>query len=568
VETKPVPSHPSLQQYRKQAKDLVKAHKSAAPDALERIRAYHPAFFSLTPQQIANCPFQLTAAQLVLAREHGFESWPKFKSQIETLNFKRKTLLANDPSAVFLEAACLPMGDWHAAGTLETAQALLAQRPEIARSNIYVAAALGDALSVRRLLDANPNDATAKGGPHEWDALTYMCFSRYLRLDHSRSEGFVRAATALLDAGASADTGWYEANDEPRPFWESAIYGAAGIARNVELTRLLLERGANPNDGETPYHVPEGHDNAVMHVLVESGTLSDESMTTLLLRKADWHDYEGIEYLLKHGADPNRMTLWGRTVVLQALQRDNTIEIIRLMLDHGADLFFVNPHTGRNGVELAARRGRRDVLEEAIRRGNLVAFDGVLRLIAACARGDAAGVRSMASEEPTLQDDLIMQGSTLLAEFAGNGNTEGVRLLLDLGVKVNEPYREGDAYFEVMKSSTALHVAAWRARHSTLKLLLSRGASVDAVDARGRTPLALAIRACVDSHWKSRRSLESIEALLEAGASPRGIEVPTGYPEADALLIDYSKRVDRPPLPSPDGDPEKTKSKGATQIFD
>ena len=138
------------------------------------------------------------------------------------------------------------------------------------------------------------NYATLKGGPHEWDALTYLCFSRYLRLDRTRSDGFVRAATALLDAGASANTGWYEANDEPMPFWESAIYGAAGIARHVELTRLLLDRGADPNDGETPYHVPETYNNAVMEVMVESGKFNDESMTTLLLRKADWHDYEGL----------------------------------------------------------------------------------------------------------------------------------------------------------------------------------------------------------------------------------------------------------------------------------
>ena len=194
METKPVPSHPSLEQYRKQAKDLVKAHRSASPQALERIRAYHPAFAGSSPQQVASRPFQLSGAQLVIAREHGFESWPKFKGHIEALNFKRKSLLANDPSAVFLEAACIPMGEWHSSGTLEAAEALLAQKPEIAEANIYVSAALGDASGVRRFLAVNPKLATLKGGPHEWDALTYLCFSRYLRLDRTRSDGFVRAS--------------------------------------------------------------------------------------------------------------------------------------------------------------------------------------------------------------------------------------------------------------------------------------------------------------------------------------------------------------------------------------
>lgn len=74
--------------------------------------------------------------------------------------------------------------------------------------------------------------------------------TRYLRLDPARSEGFVRAAEALFDAGASANTGWREEEHEPAPTWEPVLYGAAGIAHHPELTRLLLERGADPNDNE------------------------------------------------------------------------------------------------------------------------------------------------------------------------------------------------------------------------------------------------------------------------------------------------------------------------------
>ena len=42
------------------------------------------------------------------------------------------------------------------------------------------------------------------------------------------------------------------------------------------LTRLLLERGADPNDDdETPYHAPETYNNeAAQAVLVESGKLN------------------------------------------------------------------------------------------------------------------------------------------------------------------------------------------------------------------------------------------------------------------------------------------------------
>lgn len=116
------------------------------------------------------------------------------------------------------------------------------------------------------------------------------------------------------------------------------LYGAAGVAHHAPLTRLLLQRGADPNDAEVLYHSPEEWDNLALKALVESGKLTVDSLATMLLRKADWHDYDGIKYLLEHGADPNRMSGWGHTALHQALKRDNQLANIEVMLDHGADL--------------------------------------------------------------------------------------------------------------------------------------------------------------------------------------------------------------------------------------
>jgi ankyrin repeat protein len=136
--------------------------------------------------------------------------------------------------------------------------------------------------------------------------------------------------------------------------------------------------------------------------------------------------------------------------------------------------------------------------------------------------------------------ELLAEGNTLLAEFAGNGNTKGVQLLLDLGVPVDAHYH-GDPYFDIAKDSTALHVAAWKAWPKTVKLLIERGANVNAQDAKSRTPLMLAVKACVDSYWTNRRSPESVEALLKAGASISGVEYPCGYDEVDVLLKSYAR---------------------------
>ena len=560
MDAKPFAARPSLEQYRKQAKELVKVFRSAASrksldrevahseethsEVVRRVKKHHPRFRDLPEDEIAGTGFALADAQFVIAREHAFPSWPKFARHVESLAQAGFAAAVGNPVAAFIEAACVPRDSLHSSGTLERAEAILAAHPEVRNSDIHTAAILGDAAAVRQFLALDARSATAKGGPFDWDALTYLCFARYLRLDRARSDAFVATAKALLDAGASANTGWTEVDHQPHPEWESAIYGAAGIAQHPQLTRLLLERGADPNDEETPYHVVETYDNTVMKILVESGKLNQESMTTLLLRKTDWHDYQGIKWLLEHGADPNRATRWGRTAFHHAVLRDNSSEILEVLLEHGADPTLVaeRPDTRQtagpamSGVVMAVRRGRGDVLELIERRGIPIELQGVERLIAACARHDSAKMRAIAEHEPELLCELVVQGGQLLVAFAGVGNTAGVGQLLDLGVDVNAVTEDGDPYFDVAKNSTALHSAAWRAWPSTVKLLLARGASVNVVDGKGRTALALAVRACVDSYWKGRRTPESVEALLKAGATVRGIAYPSGYAEVDELL--------------------------------
>ncbi len=442
-----------------------------------------------------------------------------------------------NPLAEFIDAACVPLGSGHATGTLERAEAILAEHPEIATSDIQAAAILGDDAAVRRFLDHDPSNATAKSGPREWDALTHLCFSRYLRLDSTRSDAFVRAATALLDAGASANTGWYERDHLPEPEWESALYGAAGIAHHPELTRLLLERGADPNDNEVVYHTPETDDNRAMKLLVETGKLTGENLALMLIRKHDWHDYEGVKWLLEQGVDPERDRWRGFKALHHALARDNHLAIVELLLDHGADPMTIAPD-GITAAAKAARRGRGDVLETFDRRGLRYELLGIERLIAACARNDSASVRAIVEREPELVRQLRQEGGKLLAEFAGNGNSEGVGQLLDLGVPIDARFVEGDGYWGVAPNSTALHVAAWRAHHDTVKLLVSRGAPIDARDGTGRTPLMLAVRACVDSYWTNRRAPESVDTLLRAGAPTEGVKYPSGYVEVDNLLQD------------------------------
>jgi ankyrin repeat protein len=424
----------------------------------------------------------------------------------------------------FLEAAI-----WH--GRLDRANQLLAQHPDLASSDIHTAAVLGDDEGVRRFIAADPANLNAKSPPYGGDALNYLGLSKYLRLEPARAPGFIRAATALLDAGADPNTGFWLNGEH-----ETALYGAAGVAHHAALTKLLIDRGADPNDPEVVYHTPEDWDLEALKAVVETGRLTKESLSLMLIRKHDWHHADGVRYLLEHGADPNFAGRRGLTPLQHAIERDNDLPLIELLLDHGADFSARHPEFPMTALGLAARRGRSDILELAARRGVSNELAGIEGLLAACALRDDDAVQRIARSSPDVVKELIADGGKVLVEFAGNDNAGGVRRLLDLGVPVDARFREGDGYWGEAPDSTALHVAAWRASHDTARLLIERGADVNARNRKGQTPMQLAVKACVDSYWKEWRRPDTVAALLDAGATTDGVPDTSGYDEVDALI--------------------------------
>lgn len=69
-----LPARPDLEHLRRAAKELLRRSQAGRPDAVGRFRAHAP---DIAPT--------LSAAQLVIAREHGFASWAHLKSLVATL---------------------------------------------------------------------------------------------------------------------------------------------------------------------------------------------------------------------------------------------------------------------------------------------------------------------------------------------------------------------------------------------------------------------------------------------------------------------------------------------------
>lgn len=70
-----LPARPSLEQLRKQAKELLQMHRDGDPAVAERFRVHQP---DVGDPGLAD-------AQFVLAREYGFDSWPKLVHHVEGL---------------------------------------------------------------------------------------------------------------------------------------------------------------------------------------------------------------------------------------------------------------------------------------------------------------------------------------------------------------------------------------------------------------------------------------------------------------------------------------------------
>ena len=77
-----LPARPSLSQIRKQAKSLRKSSADADVEALGRLRTYHLDHADLPADQ--SIDISLREAQLVVAREYGYDSWSALWTKVET----------------------------------------------------------------------------------------------------------------------------------------------------------------------------------------------------------------------------------------------------------------------------------------------------------------------------------------------------------------------------------------------------------------------------------------------------------------------------------------------------
>jgi ankyrin repeat protein len=366
---------------------------------------------------------------------------------------------------------------------------------------------VADPAGLSELLQAEPADATAQLG-----GLPPLLV---LLRRSTGSPADVRAcARLLLDAGADPSSHTVEWGGEGRM---TALFDAVE-RRDVELARLLLERGAE-RDEDAFYHACEQGNVAFLELLHAPG------LENLVNHKLDFEDAAGLQWFLDRGVDVD-----AHRCLHHAIARGRGLRIITMLLDAGADpdLPWDRWDAGRRPLALAARSGHLAAYELLAARGATAELDAVDAAVLAVARDESAQLPQ--APPPALGNPQTGDFGWILGQFALLGRTDVVRSLLDAGMPVDT---RGWSNF------TPLDQAAMHGRADAVRLLIERGADLNdcAFDDEGPTPLDCALWGLQNNRADDGDYVGTVEALLAAGA-PTRLRPPTGEPAVDALLAE------------------------------
>jgi len=456
-----LPERPNLEQLKRQAKDLLRLAQAGDADALARLRSL-PAFARQSDNRALATSVALHDAQSAIARELGFPSWPALVEHVEEL-----TLAFDAAVEQFINAATEVQPD--------RAERLLRLYPRVAAANFHTALLLGDLARIDSDLTRDCGLATRAAGPRGWPPLLYLCHTSVKFGPSHRRESLVAAARRLLALGAdpNARYPWLHHGVQ-----RAALWGAVCVTQLLPLAEVLLEAGADPNDGVTFPLAASGGDIASLELLhrygasVDQPWASDRSATLYAIM--NWAETpEGIRWLLDHGAEADVVFPPNGEAPLHVGARRWDAAMIELLVSHGADVARKRAD-GRTPYAVAELSGNSAAAAWLAGHGAPVALSDVDRFVALCGRGDRAAAQAMLREHPHLRERLGPEHYAGLYRAAEIGDTRAIETMLACGFEPNH----GDE--EIGK--TALHAAAHAGRVAAVRVLLAHGASVSVRD--------------------------------------------------------------------------------------
>jgi len=289
--TRRLPSHPSLEQLRKQAKELLEEYRTGDPTAVAEVRQFE----RQPPPE-----FALSDAQRVLARAYGYESWTKLKDFVDGVNVSR-------------------LAEAVKAGDVVQAAALIRARPELVGMDmagdnehraLHYAVLRRDVAMVRMLMQAG-SDARKGIFPHREATSAYAL---------AKDREYQDVVTVIEEEEQRRRQSSSSPNSAASPVQDQINEAIRSGDNNAAIRMLQQDEGlirACDHEGGTPLHVAAAAANAEM-----------------------------VEWLLGRRANVSKLDGDGLTPLDRAAMAANPHNedakifpsIARLLLDHGAEM--------------------------------------------------------------------------------------------------------------------------------------------------------------------------------------------------------------------------------------
>jgi ankyrin repeat protein len=397
-----LPERPDLRQLRSRAKELRDSARRGDAAAVARMTRHHPG--------VAGDAVPLAAAQLVIARELGFPSWPRLVAVIEAGAAARRV------AADFVSASV--------EGRMQRASEIRQADPGIAGSSLLAASVLGEAGAVREHLAASPAAAVAIDDERGWPPLLYACYSRWHQIDPGAAAGLGEVVRLLLANGASADT-----NDGGQPRFRSALKGSVEV-NNPAITAALLDAGANPDLGQPIAEAAAHRDLRCLRLLLSRGA---RVAGTWAVGSAVFHDDPNATALLLQAfTGSGRRAEGAATEALLDAAGTASFPVIEALLNAGADPQ-ARDGDGVSALRLAVRAGKEETAARLRALGAADDATDVDLFLGVCLNGDRQAAERVLAAHPDLPGRLTDQDQAVICDAAASRDAGTLALMLELG---------------------------------------------------------------------------------------------------------------------------------------
>ena len=427
------------------------------------------------------------------------------------------------------------------------AEELLERMPALAEDSLAVGLCLA-----RPDVVASFSDQTANQGlpPLDWPPLLYLCSSRFAAGEAGTMNRQVAIAQALVALGADPSAGVREA--ETIRGYRTALGAAIGCARNPALAEQLVRAGADVADGPTLYegcamwHAVCQRDIASLRVLLDAEP-PQWHVCHALPHALRYNDVQLTRLLLEHGGDPNwTMGIWGckGNCLHEAVMLDNDPAVVEALLEHRAQVDF-GDRDGRTPLAVAVCLNR-DALAALLRkhRAKEDAVRDVDRWVGSCMAGDAEAAMRQAAQFADAESVRV-----LADDSTSTANKRQARARLASQFKQTDHLWACRALGRVAGDAPP---ALRSARTEALPLLLAGGLNPNAMDDDGEHALHLAAaigNAAAVSTLLAHGA--AANAANFANLGPDDVAFAHGHRELGRQLLAARRGVVRP-LPGPE----------------